>query len=222
MLRWLLPVVALAVAVAYDLPGAEAQSRGRAGDFDYYVLSISWSPSYCAAAGSRADPRQCDSGRPFAFVVHGLWPQYERGWPQFCRTDGRKRLRGREIDGILDLMPSRGLIRHEWSKHGTCSGLSPQGYFRTVRQAWNKLVIPRRYERLESYLSIDPRSVEKDFLAANPKLRADAIAISCKGRRLTEVLVCMDRNLNFRRCEAVDRRGCRARKVVMPPVRGHR
>ena len=54
------------------------------GKFDYYVLALSWSPSYCQAAQERAPNRAPDqqcSGRPFSFVVHGLWPQYERGFP---------------------------------------------------------------------------------------------------------------------------------------------
>lgn len=220
MFRVLLFIAVLGFAAA-DFHQAAAQQRGgRPGQFDFYVLALSWSPSYCAAAGSRANRRQCFSGRPFAFVVHGLWPQFERGWPQYCRTRGRRRLRRNEIDSILDLMPSRGLIRHEWKKHGTCSGLSPGGYLREVRRAWNRIEIPERYRRIDRHLMVDPRDVEADFLAANPDLPANAIAVTCDRRRLREVRICMDKDLRFRRCLSVDRRGCRSNRVVLPPVRG--
>src|SRR5262249_40589503 len=53
------------------------------GQFDYYVLSLSWSPSFCETATGNARRQQCGT-RPFSFVVHGLWPQYERGFPESC------------------------------------------------------------------------------------------------------------------------------------------
>ena len=52
------------------------------GKFDFYVLALSWSPSYCASLKQRAPDRppglQC-SGRPFAIVEHGQRPEYEKG-----------------------------------------------------------------------------------------------------------------------------------------------
>lgn len=58
----------------------------RGQGFDFYVLSLSWSPSYCEAEGEQANGQQCRAGRPYAFVVHGLWPQYERGYPENCQA----------------------------------------------------------------------------------------------------------------------------------------
>jgi ribonuclease T2 len=62
---------------------ASAQDRrqNEPGQFDFYVLSLSWSPSFCEGreengGGGRSQQIQC-GGRPFSFVVHGLWPQYE-------------------------------------------------------------------------------------------------------------------------------------------------
>ena len=78
-------------AVFYDMPLAllamvARRLGGGDGDFDFYVLALSWSPSYCAIEGDGADPAQCANGRPYAFVVHGLWPQYEKGYPRDCET----------------------------------------------------------------------------------------------------------------------------------------
>jgi ribonuclease T2 len=56
------------------------------GQFDFYVLALSWSPGFCENSGSRS--RQCDSGRGLGFVTHGLWPQNEQGYPSFCEPSG--------------------------------------------------------------------------------------------------------------------------------------
>ena len=31
---------------------------------------------------------QCNGPRPFSFVLHGVWPQFEKGWPENCQTPG--------------------------------------------------------------------------------------------------------------------------------------
>ncbi|WP_019170530.1 ribonuclease T2 family protein [Pseudaminobacter salicylatoxidans] len=188
--------------------------------FDFYVLSLSWSPSYCEADPDQANSQQCRSGRPYAFVVHGLWPQYERGYPQDCPTN-RPRVPEREARELLDIMPAVGLIGHEWRKHGTCSGLGQEDYFEVLRAAREQVTIPPEYTRLSKYLTPDPHEVERAFLRDNPGIPADGIAVTCDRRYLREVRICMTRDLSYRRCDEVDRRAaCRLPKVVMPPVRG--
>ena len=130
-------VGAIALAHLFIIAGetvAQVRQHGTAGQFDFYVLSLSWSPSYCEAAEDRTQARsvvitrygQC-SGRPFAFVVHGFWPQYERGFPSDCQVPA-PRLARAIVDEMLDIMPSPRLVFHEWDRHGTCSGLSPKAY----------------------------------------------------------------------------------------------
>ena len=125
----ILPLLALAVpALAHD------ERTDVAGRFDYYVLSLSWSPQYCADAPGDRDRRQCGSGRRYAFVLHGLWPQNERGFPQSCAEGGT--LPRALVDDMLDVMPSPSLVRHEWATHGTCSGLTADAYFAAARRAF--------------------------------------------------------------------------------------
>ena len=128
---------------------ASAQDRRQnaPGEFDFYVLSLSWSPSFCEAAsergnGGRSQQAQC-GGRPFSFVVHGLWPQYERGFPEYCQRPS-PRLDRNIMTSMLDLMPAPGLIFNEWDKHGTCSGLGARAYFETIRKARAAVKIPER------------------------------------------------------------------------------
>lgn len=197
---------------------ALAQQRGEAGRFDHYVLALSWSPSYCEAMGARAEPAQCATARPFAFVVHGLWPQYQRGWPETCQTPAPY-VPEPVLRSMLDLMPSRRLVLHEWRKHGTCAGLDPTAYFDKVRRAYQAVTIPDAFRRLDDYRMVSPGEVEAAFRAANPGLASDMIAVDCDGRRLTEVRICLNRSLGFTSCAEVDRRACRASRVVMPPLR---
>lgn len=197
---------------------ALAQQKGEPGRFDHYVLTLSWSPSYCEAMGARAEPAQCARARPFAFVVHGLWPQYARGWPENCVTPAPF-VPEPVLRSMLDIMPSRRLVLHEWRTHGTCSGENPGAYFATVRRAYERVTVPEGFRRLDAYRMVSPGEVEAAFRAANPGLARDMIAVACDGRRLTEVRICLNRSLGFTSCPEVDRRACRADRVVMPPLR---
>jgi len=175
-------------------PAPADQGRARQGPvaeangFDFYVLSLSWSPSYCEAEGADANRQQCASGRPYAFVVHGLWPQYETGYPESCPTD-EPSVADTTLRSLYDLMPSAGLIRHQWRKHGTCSGLSQDDYFAVLRAAREKVAIPAAYRRLDAYRSVDPDAVERDFLAANGGLEKEGVAVTCDRRFLREVRI---------------------------------
>ncbi|WP_428030716.1 ribonuclease T2 family protein [Ancylobacter sp.] len=212
-------LAALLLCAALLLPTlASAQQTGEPGRFDHYVLTLSWSPSYCEAMGERAEPAQCERARPFAFVVHGLWPQYARGWPEHC-VKPAPFLPEPVLRSMLDIMPSRRLVLHQWRKHGTCSGEDASAYFASVRRAYERVTIPEAFRHLDDYRMVSPGEVEAAFRTANPGLATDMIAVACDGRRLTEVRICMNRTLGFTACEEVDRRACRASRVVMPPLR---
>lgn len=205
---------------AAQAPAATASSVPLGSGFDFYVLSLSWSPSYCEADGGLANSQQCRGGRPYAFVVHGLWPQFERGYPQDCQSDN-PRVPTEEARGLLDIMPAIGLIGHEWRKHGACSGLTQEDYFKVLRAARERVTIPVEYRRLNDYLMQDPDDIEHAFLRDNPAIPAGGIAVTCDRRYLREVRICMTKDLSFRQCDEVDQRAaCRLPKVVMPPVRG--
>ena len=65
-----------------------------------------------------------------------------------------------------------------------------------------------------------PAEVEEAFIKANPGLSHPAIAVTCNRKRLSEVRICLSKDLQFRACEEIDRRACRRDQVTMPPVRG--
>ncbi len=254
----ILAAALMALAAAPIEARAQADRGGMPGDFDYYVLSLSWSPTYCSSKSGdddgnrggyndrsgyngqygdddgyggrryenrrgygRQDPEQCSGTRPYAFVLHGLWPQYERkGWPEMCQTGGRAWVPGETIDRMLDIMPSRHLVIHEYKTHGVCSGLDPQQYFEAARKAYRSIRIPDQFQDLSQPLNVSPEDVRKAFLDSNPQLSADMIQIDCSRRLLREVRVCITKDLAPRPCSRNEQNRCTYGTVTMPPVRG--
>ncbi|URQ76272.1 MAG: ribonuclease T [Candidatus Ochrobactrum gambitense] len=190
------------------------------GDFDFYVLSLSWSPSYCASEGRRANKQQCNTQRPFGFVAHGLWPQNEWGYPANCQLDNERSRGGyvprQIISSLSDIMPAAGLIGHEWRKHGSCSGLSQTDYFGTLRKAYDQVNIPPSLRSVSGNRRVDPMLVENAFIAANPGMKATGISVTCQRNYLQEVRICMTKDLQFRACQEVNNNSCRSRSVMMP------
>jgi ribonuclease T2 len=217
-LRLLLSLFAAAV-VGFSPFMAVAQDgrQNTPGQFDFYLLALSWSPSFCDARGERAPREQCGE-RPYSFVVHGFWPQYEKGFPEYCQVPA-PRLNRNIVSSMLDLMPAPRLIFHEWDRHGTCSGLSANAYFENIRKARAVVKIPPEYMQVRDTLTVSPDEVEEAFVKANPGLARDAVAVSCDNRRLQEVRICMSKDFGFRACPEVDRRACRRERLIMPPVR---
>jgi ribonuclease T2 len=187
-----------------------------AGDFDFYVLALSWSPGFCEVDGARR--RQCEPGSNLGFVLHGLWPQYESGgFPQDCpgpRTPSRIALE--HAQGVY---PDEGLARYEWRKHGTCVGRSPSDYFSDAGRARETVSIPAAFTKPSEPQTYTPIDIERAFLAANPRLRPGMMAVNCRKGLLDGVRICLSKDLReFHACPEVARRTCRAREITVPPT----
>jgi ribonuclease T2 len=214
-------LAALLLVGAISAALTEESRQNEAGQFDFYVLSLSWSPSFCAAAAERGNgrgPALQFGARPYSFVVHGLWPQYDKGFPKYCQVPS-PRLNHNIVSSMLDLMPAPHLIFNEWDKHGTCSGLAPRAYFDFVRKARAVVKIPGEYTELKEALSVTPAAVEDAFIKANPGLSSGGMAVECDKKRLTEVRICLSKELQFRDCAETARRTCRREELLMPPLR---
>ena len=212
-----LAMVMLALGLSLAQSEEKNQSQGQAGAFDYYLLSLSWSPEHCAEPAGVNDHPQCGEGRRYGFVVHGLWPEYEKGYPQFCR--GNPQVGTRLVQKMLPIMPSEQLIRHEWQKHGTCSGLTAEQYFAKVEGAFVRVTIPARYKNPTDAIAVEPSRLKQDLVTANPQFTEESFAVLCQGRFLSEVRVCMDKDLKPRSCSAEVRDSCRPEKIILRPVR---
>ncbi|MEO1701701.1 MAG: ribonuclease T [Pseudomonadota bacterium] len=187
--------------------------------FDFYVLSLSWSPGYCRSEGARANRQQCGTGRSFEWVVHGLWPQFQRGYPEFCEPSTRENVSRSLAEKMFDIMPSTGLVAHQWRKHGSCSGLDQDDYFQTTRRAFAMIVKPDIDAGQSQSFSRSHLDVEEAFLEANDALRPEQIAVTCDRRFLRDVRICLTKDLSsFTSCPEVDRRHCQLRNLAVVPA----
>lgn len=195
-----------------------ARAQDVAGEFDYYVLSLSWSANWCAYEGdARASP-QCDPANDFGWVLHGLWPQYENGYPADCRTSHRPPSRT-QTGEMADIMGTSGLAWHQWNKHGVCSGLDSEDYFALSRLAYAKVQRPAVLRRLTSAVTLPASLIEEAFIRDNPALIPDAITITCRQGYIQEARICLTRDLEFRSCGADVIRDCTLQDAVFEPMR---
>lgn len=203
----------IVLALARPAPAAD-----RPGDFAYYVLALSWNAAWCAAEGDARAAPQCEAHHDIGFVLHGLWPQHLHGWPEYCAT-GEREPRRAETAAMADIMGSAGLARHQWTKHGSCSGLGPAGYFALARRAWEAVERPALLRRTDDPLRLAPEIIEAAFLEANPGLSPEAVTVTCRDGLFREVRICLDRDLAPRRCTGPAARACPLREVLFPPMR---
>lgn len=208
----------LLLLCAVLLTGAAKADGERAGDFDYYVMALSWSPNWCSLTGdSRGDP-QCETGRGLTFTLHGLWPQFDRGGhPSACRTGASDPSRA-DTAAMADIMGGAGLAWHEWKEHGRCSGLSSDAYLAAMRKAYASVTIPPLFAHVGQNLQVAPKVIQDAFLESNPGLTHWNIAVTCDQEMIQEVRICLTKDLAPRDC-GVGIRSCTMSIVELDAVR---
>lgn len=206
-----------AVVLAFVAWTAAAEGE-RAGAFDYYVMALSWTPSWCAIEGDARESEQCDLDQGFGFTLHGLWPQYEDGWPSYCPTVERNPSRAMTRDQA-PLFGTSGLAWHQWNKHGTCTGLSAQDYYRLSQVAYDSITRPDLLRQLDREVRLPAQVIEDAFLEENPDLTDDMLTVTCRDGRIQEVRICLTRDLEPRVCAPDVRRDCRMTNALFSPMR---
>jgi ribonuclease T2 len=218
-------LLSLALLLAQWQPGDPAPVRAAttahpgsstAASFDYYLIALSWSPTWCES--HPRDTEQC-ARRGFGFVLHGLWPQFERGGgPQDCQVHDRPSRA--TIERSLAFMPSRSLIEHQWRSHGACSGMDADAYFDLADRAYASIRTPRELSPSAKPVALSADALRRAFLDANPQLAQDGLAVICHSGKLAEVRICVDTDLQPRRCGRGVRMQCpRESPVRIPRIR---
>jgi ribonuclease T2 len=153
--------------------------------------------------------------------LHGLWPQYEEGWPEDCPNGKRPWVPGHVIDEIRDIMPSKKLVIHEYRTHGTCSGLEPAQYFAVARELFERVDVPEQFLMPGADRHLSPDDIEREFLAANSWLKPEMISITCRKQNLIDIRVCFGRDLFPRACGTNEdpKRLCPVPSIAIPPVK---
>jgi len=189
-----------------------------ADDFDYYVLSLSWSASFCDVEGDKKQSDQCGVEKDYKWILHGLWPQYHQGWPAYCKTTERPPTRSM-IRSMIDIMGSSGLAWHQWKKHGSCSGLSADEYFETSREAYDTIIQPNVLNRLDKLVRVPASVIEDAFVQSNPILERNMITITCKQGYIQEARICLSKSLEPVPCGADVITDCKLTNALFPPSR---
>ncbi len=202
----------ISAALAASLPAVAT------APFDYYVMTLSWSPGFCDLGGEAESPQQCAAGAGNGFVVHGLWPDNRRGPdPEDC---GHGRLASAELSTARGLYPTTGLAAYEYRKHGSCTGLGARDYFATVRYVRDQLVVPPLLQAPRESRRLSPRDIERAFIDANANLKPTNMAITCIRGELVDVRFCVARDLRaFATCPKVASRTCRSDMISVAPLR---
>ena len=193
---------------------SSSRSSSTSAKFDFYMLALSWSPDYCAESGNN-DPQQCSIGKKLGFVLHGLWPQYNQGYPSNCTNEKLPDSVQAKFPGLY---PSTSLYDHEWEKHGTCTGLTPEQYLTLSKRLKESVAIPNTYRSPEQPIRVTATQLKKEFVTSNPTMTEQGLAINCSGsgRFLSELYVCFTpdgaptpcsreiRNDEAKRCQNAD------------------
>lgn len=188
--------------------------------FKHYVLALSWSSTYCLLNASSMGAPQCKPDK-YNFIVHGLWPQpsnKEKINQDLVFCDTSKEVSGQIIEKTFSIMPSTRLIQHSWRKHGSCSGLSPQEYFSQIKSLYKEFNIKSLEFNPDDVVQINLKKLYKD-IARQTNIDPDHFSITCQGRLLKEVRICMDRSFKPTSCKKVlKNRGCTLKSVYIPDV----
>jgi ribonuclease T2 len=208
----LLPVSGLA---KHKKSGSASSSSNSAANFDYYLLTLSWAPEFCATTANGRTSAECDSNKHMGLVVHGLWPQDNDGkWPESCSTTPP--VASATVDHMMPIMPGQSLIQHEWAKHGTCSGLSTQDYFSAIEKLYTGLKVPEDFKRPSGSAQASPGGIEKKFASAN-NAPAEAFRVSCPQNEFSAVEICLSKDLQYQACPSTLKE-CHAPKIAVRPV----
>jgi ribonuclease T2 len=187
----------------------------RAGEFDYYVLALSWSPNWCALEGDARQSPQCEEDH--GWIMHGLWPQFHRGYPSYCKTAKRPPSRSMTA-AMADVMGTSGLAWHQWKKHGSCTGLSAEQYYAVSREAYAVVTRPGVFRKLAKPVKLPAKVVEEAFLKANPQMEADGITITCRDGHIQEARICLSRALDPVPCGQDVVRDCKMTNALFEPI----
>lgn len=184
-----------------DLPQVEADAPRRVLPVTGYTLALSWSPEFCKPRKRQpAHARQC-SGQAglFGLVVHGLWPESGRSWPQWCNA-AREPL-PREVATNMCLTPSAALLARQWAKHGACMTKRPATYFKVTRILWQGLRLPD-LDRVSREKDLTAGTIRTRFTDANPDWPREAVGVHLNARGwLEELHLCYDKRFMPAACD---------------------
>jgi ribonuclease T2 len=212
-------LLSLSLLMLFAFAPRVAQAEGEvAGEFDYYVLALSWSPNWCALEGDARRSPQCDVEEDHGWIMHGLWPQFHRGFPSNCQTSQRPPSRSMTAE-MADIMGTSGLAWYQWKKHGSCTGLSAATYYKTARAAYEAVERPAVFRKVKNDIRLPASVVEEAFLKSNAGMEPDGVTVTCKSGYIQEVRICLSKDLTPVPCGRDVVKDCALDNALFTPIR---
>jgi ribonuclease T2 len=182
-----------------DLP--TAQQPRRVIPIGSYTLALTWSPQYCRGKQAGNDSFQCGQANGFGFTLHGLWPDGEgKTWPQYCKPVPL--LPQAVVRKHLCATRSVQLLQHEYAKHGSCMGVTPEAYFARSNALYGRLRFPDM-DALSRRPRLTAGQLAQAIARANPGISANMMRVTANRQGwLDEVWLCLDKRLRYRACAA--------------------
>ena len=185
------------VAVPTILPDQPSRRLPTTG----YTLALSWSPEFCKRRAGQSRHRTQCSGRNgrFGFILHGLWPESGRSWPQWCPTI--RALSSAEIRRNMCMTPSAALLARQWAKHGSCMARRPETYFAVARIMYDALTFPDM-DRLSREDGLNAGRLRAEFARLNKGWDPDVIGLKLNQRGwLQEMQLCHGKDFMPKPCD---------------------
>lgn len=204
-------IVLTVLVVLFQCSAASARGRRKSAGVSSdvaYILSLSWSPSFCATHPS---DDQCKLPQRHGLVLHGLWSQSPG-----CNGVDVRELSSEELKVGAQLFPTRGLMRHEWQKHGGCFA-NPSEYFATIKRAVFSFAAPNKLFPASGTWKTTETQLVDAVLLSNPHLVRESVQVTCQSGRLRELRICLASNLKSAVCRAETGRKLRCGESVEVP-----
>ncbi|XP_042401485.1 ribonuclease 2-like [Zingiber officinale] len=213
LLRSLASAVLLALLAVRGIEGTEQR------EFDYFLLSLLWPGTSCAATRHCCSDNACCRSSPLPeFTIHGLWVDYNDGtWPACCTHSNF------DIKKITSLLPTlekywptlscsssslcfggKGLFwAHEWEKHGTCSYPIIQdeySYFSKALDLYFKHNMTEVLTNAGILATDDKKYPLKDLAAIITRAFGATPQLVCRHGALDELRLCFYKDFKPRDC----------------------
>ena len=172
--------------------------------FDFFVFATSWQPEECYNEPTYtgcSNPNKIWSSQ---LTIHGMWPQFNNGsWPSYCSNEPfDSSIIYNDLDSEIFYeywpnvryeIPQEGVAskkeyedyasfwEHEWTKHGTCSGLDQETYFTKTMQ--NRPITPQIIS--DNY---GKQITKQELLDSYDHL----VVPTCKSNYLFEIYLCIN------------------------------
>ncbi|WP_318437042.1 ribonuclease T2 [Photobacterium leiognathi] len=187
------------------------KSCSTVGDFDSYVLALTWQPGFCEHFSYKGTKPECNAINDGKLKItnltlHGLWPNKASCGTSYgyCDRYARLDLSRSTIKEIAPWMPNfyyqTKFGEYEWKKHGTCQTRNADDYFLTATKLVEKVDASPIGQFIKDNIgrNVSVSSFKKQLTSKFGSDAVDRISLACtQGKYLNEVRLNLGKNIDL-------------------------